>query len=133
MVGVRKRGEEIRQFILDNVAKRPFLDISKTVGEAFDISRQAVNRHIRQLVDQNIIEVSGSSRKPRYSLKPLFLWKHTYPLDGKLEEDRVWRTDDALFTRHPALQGKLRLAQLSPQTFAHNPNRAQRPRRSPIR
>ena len=95
MVGVRKRGEEIRQFILDNVAKRPFLDISKTVGEAFDISRQAVNRHIRQLVDQNIIEVSGSSRKPRYSLKPLFLWKHTYPLDGKLEEDRVWRTDIA--------------------------------------
>ncbi|MEI7868949.1 MAG: DUF4325 domain-containing protein [Candidatus Methylumidiphilus sp.] len=95
MVGVRKRGEEIRQFILDNVAKRPFLDISKTVADVFDISRQAVNRHIRKLVDKNLLEISGSPRKPRYNLKPIFLWKHTYPLDGKLEEDRVWRADIA--------------------------------------
>ena len=62
MVGVRKRGEAIRQFILGNIANRPFLDVSKTVAEVFDISRQAVNRHIRKLVDQNLIEISGSSR-----------------------------------------------------------------------
>ena len=42
MVGVRKRGEAIRQFILGNIANRPFLDVSKTVAEVFDISRQAV-------------------------------------------------------------------------------------------
>jgi len=92
MVGVRKRGEEIRQFILESVEKHP-ITLANVVSQAFGISRQAVNRHIRQLVDQNLIEVSGSSRKPRYNLKPLFLWKHTYPLDGNLEEDRVWRSD----------------------------------------
>ena len=94
MVGVRKRGEEIRRFILDNVEEHP-LDLAKFVGEEFDISRQAVNRHIRQLVDQNLIEVDGSLRNPRYRLKSQTLWLHRYPLDGKLEEDQVWRTDIA--------------------------------------
>jgi len=94
MVGVRKRGEEIRQFILDNVEKHP-LDLVKIVGEAFGISRQAVNRHIQQLVEQNLIEVDGPPRSPRYSLIPHLLLKRSYPLDGKLEEDRVWRTDIA--------------------------------------
>ncbi len=94
MVGVRKRGEEIRQFILDNVEKHP-LDLAKTVGEAFGISRQAVNRHIHQLAGQNLIEVAGSPRNPRYSLKSEVLWLHRYPFDGKLEEDRVWRADIA--------------------------------------
>ena len=94
MVGVRKRGEEIRQFILDNIEKHP-LDLAKFVGESFGISRQAVNRHIHQLVNQNLIEVGGSPRIPRYRLKSEELWRHSYPLDGKLEEDRVWRTDIA--------------------------------------
>jgi len=94
MVGVRKRGEEIRQFILDNVEKHP-LDLAKFVGEAFGISRQAVNRHIQQLVEQNFIEVGGSPRNPRYILKWLTLLEKNYPLDGKLEEDRVWRSDIA--------------------------------------
>ncbi|MDD5035640.1 MAG: DUF4325 domain-containing protein [Methylococcaceae bacterium] len=94
MVGVRKRGEEIRQFILDHVEKYP-LDLAKTVSEAFGISRQAVNRHIHQLADQNLIQMDGSPRNPRYSLKSEELWLHSYPLDGKLEEDRVWRADIA--------------------------------------
>ena len=94
MVGVRKRGEEIRQFILDNIEKHP-LDLAKFVGEAFGISRQAVNRHIHNLVDQNLIEVDGSSRYPHYRLKPLMSWEQIYPLDGNLEENRVWRTDIA--------------------------------------
>jgi anti-sigma regulatory factor (Ser/Thr protein kinase) len=94
MVGVRKRGEEIRQFILESVENHRF-DLAKVVAEAFGISRQAVNRHIHQLIEQSLIEVSGSPRSLRYSLKSLFSWEQAYPLDGKLEEDRVWRTDIA--------------------------------------
>jgi len=92
MVGVRKRGEEIRQFILDNVEKHP-LDLAKFVGEAFGISRQAVNRHIQHLAEQDLIEMIGSPRSPKYILKSKTLWLQSYPLDGKLEEDWVWRTD----------------------------------------
>ena len=92
MVGVRTRGEEIRKFILDNIEKHP-LDLAKFVGEAFGISRQAVNRHIQHLVEQDLIEIIGSPRSPKYILKFKTLWLQSYPLDGKLEEDRVWRTD----------------------------------------
>lgn len=94
MAGARKRGEEIRQFILDHVEKHP-TDIAKFVGETFDISRQAVNRHIQQLVTENLISVEGATRNRRYSLKPLLEWQQSYPLDGTLEENRVWRTDIA--------------------------------------
>lgn len=94
MAGVRKRGEEIRQFILDKVEEHPE-DIAKFAGETFGISRQAVNRHIQQLVTGNLLAVEGATRNRRYRLKPLLKWSQTYALDGLLEEDRVWRTDIA--------------------------------------
>lgn len=92
MAGVRKRGEEIRQFILDWVEDYPN-DIAKVVGEKFSISRQAVNRHIQQLVAENLLAVEGETRNRRYRLKPLLEWSQTYSLDSFLEEDRVWRND----------------------------------------
>jgi biotin operon repressor/anti-sigma regulatory factor (Ser/Thr protein kinase) len=94
MAGARKRGEEIRQFILDQVEKHP-TDIGKAVGETFGISRQAVNRHMQQLIAENLLTVEGATRNRRYSLKPLMQWEQRYPLDGSLEEDRVWRNDIA--------------------------------------
>jgi biotin operon repressor len=94
MAGARKRGEEIRQFILDQVEKHP-ADIAKVAGETFGISRQAVNRHIQQLIAENLLTIEGATRNRRYSLKPLMQWEQRYPLDGSLEEDRVWRNDIA--------------------------------------
>ena len=88
MVGVRKRGVAVRQFILDNIEKHP-IDLAKCVGVAFGVSRQAVNQHIRQLVDQNLIEVSGSTRNPCYRLKSEVISHHVHSLDGKQEEDQV--------------------------------------------
>ncbi len=91
MVGVRKRGEEIRQFIWDSVENHP-VDLAKFVSEAFNISRQAVNRHIRQLIEKGILGIKGSTRNPHYYR--LVLGKN-YSLDGTLKEDRVWRADIA--------------------------------------
>jgi len=94
MVGVRKRGEEIRQFILDNVTKHP-LDIAKVTAEAFGISRQAVNRHIHKLIDQDSIDVDTSTGHLFYQLTAQVIFLKIYPLDGALAEDAVWRTDIA--------------------------------------
>ena len=91
MVGVRKRGEEIRQFIWDSVENHP-VDLAKFVSEAFNISRQAVNRHIRQLIEKGILGIKGSTRNPHYYR--LVLGKN-YSMDGTLKEDRVWRADIA--------------------------------------
>ena len=92
MVGVRKRGEEIRQFILDNVEAHP-RDIATVTADKFEISRQAVNKHIQKLVEQHAIEMKGSTRNRLYLLTSLKSWQLSYPLDDAVSEDRIWRED----------------------------------------
>jgi len=86
----------IRQYILDNVEHHP-KDIAALTSRTFDISRQAVNKHIKRLVDQNALLVRGTTRNRHYILRPLEKWEHIYPLSGSLAEDTVWRTDIAEF------------------------------------
>lgn len=94
MVKVRKRGEQIRQFILDNVEHHP-RDITSLAVKSFGISRQAVNKHIRLLVEQKSLFPRGTTKNRHYILHPLVQWTQSYPLDGTLAEDMVWRTDIA--------------------------------------
>lgn len=92
MVGLRKRGEKIRQFILDNVEHHP-KDVAKLAARNFGITRQAVNKHIQRLVQQKTLLARGSTRNRHYLLHPLAQWQHIYLLDGSLAEDIVWRND----------------------------------------
>ena len=92
MVGIRKRGEIIRQFILDNVEHHP-RDVVSLAAHTFDISRQAVNKHMKRLVEQHALLVRGTTRNRHYLLHPLVKWEHIYSLDGPLAEDTVWRDD----------------------------------------
>jgi len=90
MVGIRKRGEQIRQYILDNVENHSS-DIVNLTCQAFDISRQAVNKHIQRLTLQNALIVKGSTKNKHYYLHPLAEWEEIFPLDGSISEDIVWR------------------------------------------
>ena len=92
MTRVRKRGEEIRQFILDNIESNP-RDIVQVTSRKFDISRQAVSKHIKSLIKQQAILVDGTTRSRSYSLCPVKKQEKTYLLDGTLQEDIVWRED----------------------------------------
>ncbi len=92
MATLRKRGEEIRQFILDHVGQHPN-DIAHLVAATFGISRQAVNKHIQHLVEQKALFVSGTTRSRHYFLQPLEKWQHTYDLKEQLEEHLVWQHD----------------------------------------
>lgn len=89
MVRIRKRGEQIRQFILDNVENNP-ADIVGLVCQTFDITRQAVNKHMLRLVEQKAIIVKGTTRNRRYHLHPLAEWEEIFPLDNTISEDVVW-------------------------------------------
>lgn len=90
MAGIRKRGEEIRRFILDNVENHRG-DIVNLTCHAFDITRQAVNKHIQLLAKRNALVVKGSTKDVRYFLHPLAEWEEIFPLDGSVSEDLVWR------------------------------------------
>lgn len=85
------RSDEIRQFILSNVEQNP-KEIASQTAKQFDISRQAASKHVRKLVDENLLEATGTTRNRTYSLKKEKCSK-TYSLERPLDEDVVWRND----------------------------------------
>lgn len=99
MTRVRKRGETIRRFIIDNVDKHSS-DISKKTAAKFDITRQAVNKHLKRLVDEGALAQDGNTRTRVYSLRALETWDRSYDVESKLQEDVVWRNDIAPFLEH---------------------------------
>lgn len=94
MTRVRSRGENIRRFAINNVEKHP-RDIAKITADKFGITRQAVNKHLKKLVDEHALVPRGNTRNLSYHLRPLVEWSKTYPLTGTLAEDIVWREDVA--------------------------------------
>lgn len=92
MPKVRKRGEEIRRFILENVEKYP-KDIAAKAAQEFGITRQAINKHIQHLVGQKSLVVQGSTRSRIYQLHPLVEQTKIYDLNSDLAEDLVWDSD----------------------------------------
>lgn len=92
MTRVRSRGEKIRSFIIDNVEKHP-TDVAKVTAGKFDITRQAVNKHLIKLVDEHALTQHGKTRNRSYRLHPLVEWQKSYLLTDPLAEDVVWRQD----------------------------------------
>lgn len=88
---IRKRTASIRGFILNHIPDYP-KDVVQLTCQAYDISRQAVNRHIKVLEKDGLIEAIGTTRNKEYKLKKLFEKNFTKNLDG-LQEDRFWRDD----------------------------------------
>jgi len=89
MVKVRKRGEEVRRFILERVEQHPS-DIGRVAADHFGVSRQAVNKHLAALVEQSALLAQGSTRNRNYRLAPLVEWRKTLVLGPSLAEDVVW-------------------------------------------
>jgi anti-sigma regulatory factor (Ser/Thr protein kinase) len=91
---VRARGEAVRRFIIENVGEHP-RDIGRLTATEFDISRQAVNLHLRRLVDEGILKPAGATSNRSYALSALATWSNDYILAEGLAEDRVWLRDIA--------------------------------------
>ena len=92
MTTIRKSSEECRAFILDNVEKYPS-NVAKKLAEKFKISRQAANRHLQRLVEEDILAFTGNARLRVYSLVPQVQIEKTYFLSDKPTEDAVWNVD----------------------------------------
>ncbi len=93
----KKRGEEVRSFILDNVSQHP-KDIVSVTSRSLFISRQAVHKHIKILISQKKIIAKGKNKGISYSL---FLeldqnnceWKKSFEINSSIAEDIVWRAE----------------------------------------
>ena len=94
MSKIRLGGESVRKFLIENIDAHS-ANIVKLAGEKFGCTRQAIHKHLKRLVDEGAVVVSGNTRNKRYSLAPLIEWNREYPVSRELAEDAVWRNDIA--------------------------------------
>lgn len=92
VVEMRTRSEAIRSFILKNVEEFGD-DLANITAKRFNITRQAVSKHIKKIVMEGVLLEFGNTRNRFYRLAKVVDWKKTYPINSKLAEDIVWRTD----------------------------------------
>lgn len=64
-VRVRERGEDVRRFIVEHVERHP-RDIGRVTAERFEITRQAVNKHLKKLASEGRLTGSGKTRSRIY-------------------------------------------------------------------
>lgn len=89
MPKAQRRGEDVRRFILESVwqgDEQPSVATQKRFG----ISRQAVSKHIGQLLEEGKLLAEGETRARRYSLAPLVDLKWAFQRAGLPPEDEVW-------------------------------------------
>ncbi len=81
----------VREFILRNVEKFPN-SIAREAAEEFDLSRTAVNRYLRRLIEEGLLTATGKTNARRYELRNLV--EIAFRLEGitvSSSEDTVWR------------------------------------------
>lgn len=91
--GKTEKTKIIRGYLLDSIRLRK-QDLVAVAAKAFGISRQSVNRHLANLVDEGWLTASGNTRARVYSLGPKRYHSVSYTLEG-LDEHLVYRNDFA--------------------------------------
>lgn len=86
---IRGRGEAVRNFILAKVKEHPS-DIVKIATDKFECSRQAIHKHIQNLIEEGAITVTGTTRNKRYSLASLVECDLKFEISSQLAEDVIW-------------------------------------------
>jgi anti-sigma regulatory factor (Ser/Thr protein kinase) len=86
------RRDEIQEFIVSHVPEHPN-DIAKIAADHFGITRQAIHKHLRRLVDEGVIRSDGNTRNRVYNLTSTPKITHMYIIKDELNESAVWRTD----------------------------------------
>lgn len=89
---IRKSSEDCRAFILANVEKHSS-EISKKISDKFNISRQAANKHLQKLVEENVLAIEGKTKARIYTLKAQVAFVKKYILGKGVAEDIVWLQD----------------------------------------
>ncbi len=92
MTRVNSPGENVRRFIVEHVEKYPG-SIAKVTAEHFNITRQAVSKHLQKLTAEGCLTETGHTRNRAYKLAALSTWQQTYQIVPGLAEDVVWTND----------------------------------------
>lgn len=83
-----RRSREIRSFLLSAIPEHP-RDLVAHAGRQFGLSRQALHRHMRALLDDGLVTARGRTRQRMYALA---VRSTSVSAEiARLEEDVLWR------------------------------------------
>lgn len=85
----RKRTDEIRHAIRARVFWSPASPVRR-VARQFEVTPQAIQLHVKQMVSAGELVATGERRYRRYQLAVKSRNVKAFPLDGSVNEDRVW-------------------------------------------
>ena len=86
-----RQNPAVRDFILRSVEDFPD-STARKAAEEFGLSRTAINRYLRRLIDEGLLVATGKTNARRYELRNLV--EITFRLEGitaSSSEDTVWR------------------------------------------
>lgn len=86
----RSQSDSIRSALLQAVQRDDPSPV-RSVALVFGVTRQAVNRHLSNLIAEGWIQASGQTRNRRYELRAASSDRFVLKLAEGLEEDVVWR------------------------------------------
>ncbi len=81
---------EVRNFILRNVTEHP-RTVASLAAEAFGLSRSAINRYMKRLLEDGLLTATGKTRARQYQLKKFFDETIHFNVSRDQSEDAVWR------------------------------------------
>jgi anti-sigma regulatory factor (Ser/Thr protein kinase) len=83
----------IRAWLLREVKRGAGKDLAARAAVHFGITRQAVGRHLRRLVDEDVLTASGATKSRTYLLALQQDFSKHYRIDNALQEHQVWSKD----------------------------------------
>lgn len=90
MARASRQNPSVRAFILENVDDYPG-SIATRAAKQFGLSRTAISRYMRRLVNEGLLSADGRTVARRYRLKPLVDETFKIEISPALPEDVVWR------------------------------------------
>lgn len=81
---------EIQKWLVEQIAAAQDADVASRATEHFGITRQAVARHLRKLIDNGSIVAEGKTKARRYKLATVKQLTQNYQLSEEFHEDVVW-------------------------------------------
>jgi len=85
-----QQSNKIGDFLIQEIAKGTDSPV-RIASDYFHVSRQAVNRHLKQLVQERLIIAEGQTRNRKYRLRELVNQTFTVDLTTPSQEDKLWR------------------------------------------
>src|SRR5688572_18667787 len=85
---MKRRTDEIRRFILQQVDDVGRVRVNETASK-FAVTRQAIFKNLRSLIDKSLIEPTQSKERP-YKLRPLRDSWTSVEIGPDTQENKIW-------------------------------------------